>query len=422
MGILGLTHDETGAALEKLPVTIKVAIGEGPEPGDGNSCPRRLDHFVFKRKTLRGPDVAWAPAPDIASVHGENPSELGIIFLNDDPREVFRTEYAWWTPAGCKCHGELVQIADENGIRFEMLAVRRTPEHPEGEPWPGNHKHSEGPKKGQAVEACGDGCPDLGCGDCKPSGDLYFILEKFPTLGAVCRLHTSSYRSIRNLSNGLMQIRRLNGGRLTGIRATLKASPEKISYSDRDRTRHTSVAYILSLEIGGAGLRGLVANMTEPARVLSESRQALQLSCGTGYVVRETDAERAREISSEFYPSDGADETSADAGPAPSETDEQLARICELARRLGLNDAKTKMLVGQSAGDLSHLERRFLNELEASSCGTPATTGSTSRKPKEKASQSDPRTPTNRSAVSGTVSGPEGEEPPNESVFRDRFE
>ena len=30
MGVLGLTHDENGAALEKLPVTIKVAVGEGP--------------------------------------------------------------------------------------------------------------------------------------------------------------------------------------------------------------------------------------------------------------------------------------------------------------------------------------------------------------------------------------------------------
>ena len=29
MGILGLTHDENGAALEKLPLTTKVAIGEG---------------------------------------------------------------------------------------------------------------------------------------------------------------------------------------------------------------------------------------------------------------------------------------------------------------------------------------------------------------------------------------------------------
>ena len=123
----------------------------------------------------------------------------------------------------------------------------RTQKHPEGEDWPGNYKYVDGPKKGQPVEPCGDGCPDLERGDCKPSGDLYFILEKFPTFGAICRLHTSSYRSIRNLSNGLMQIRRLNGGSLSGIKAILKASPEKISYSDHDGSRHTSVAYILSL-------------------------------------------------------------------------------------------------------------------------------------------------------------------------------
>src|SRR5260221_14479160 len=67
MGILGLTHDDSGVALEKLPVAIKVAIGEPPEPGNQNSHPRRLDHFVFKRKTLRGQDVVWEPAPDITA-------------------------------------------------------------------------------------------------------------------------------------------------------------------------------------------------------------------------------------------------------------------------------------------------------------------------------------------------------------------
>jgi len=248
MGILGLTHDENGTALEKLPVTMKVAIGEGPEPGSENGHPRKLDHFVFKRKTLRGQDVVWVPAPEIAQVHGEKPTELGIIFLNDDPREVFQTEYALWTPGGCKCRGELVQIANGGGPRFEMQATRRTQKHPEGEAWPGGYKYVDGPNKGQPVEPCGDGCPDLEWGDCRPSGDLYFILEKFPMFGAICRLHTSSYRSVRNLSNGLMQIRRLNGGRLTGIKAILKATPERISYSDRDGTRHTSVAHILSIE------------------------------------------------------------------------------------------------------------------------------------------------------------------------------
>jgi hypothetical protein len=377
MGILGLTHNENGAALEKLPVTIKVAIGEGPEPGNGNNGnnhPRRLDHFVFKRKALRGQDVVWLRASDISSAHGEKPTEVGIIFLNDDPQEVFRTEYAWWTPSGCKCHGELVQIANGDGGRFEMRALRRTQKHPEGEPWPGNYKYVDGAKKGHPVEPCGEDCPDLERGDCKPSGDLYFILEKLPTLGAICRLHTSSYRSIRNLSNGLMQIRRLNGGRLTGIRATLKASPERISYAGRDGTWHTSVAYILSLEIGGTDLRTLVANMTEPARLLREGHPTIELSRGAQYVVRESDAERATEITGEFYPTnEGAGEDSSQPSLAESEKGEQLARICELARRLGYNDAKTKMLIGQSAGNLAAVERKLLNELDE----RPATTSST---------------------------------------------
>lgn len=365
MGILGLTHDENGTAFEKLPVTIKVAIGEGPEPGNGNSHPRRLDHFVFKRKILRGQDVVWEPAPDISKAHGEKPTELGIIFLNDDPREVLRTEYALWAPSGCKCHGELVQIANGGALRYEMRATRRTQKHPEGEDWPGTYRHVDGPKKGQSVEPCGDGCPDLESGDCKPSGDLYFILEKFPTFGAICRLHTSSYRSIRNLSNGLMQIQRLNGGSLGGIKATLKASPERISYSARDGTRHTSVAYILSLEIGGPDLRTLVANMTEPSRLLTEGRPAIELSRGAQYVAHEAEGDRAKEIAGEFYPNgENVAAESAEPSNGHGETAEQLARICEMARRLGFNDAKTKMLIGQSVGDLVGLERRLLNELD----------------------------------------------------------
>ena len=222
MGILGLTHNESGVAFEKLPVTIKVAIGEGPDPSNEKGHPRRLDHFVFKRRTLRGQEAVWVPAADIAQVYGDKPTEIGIVFLNDDPREVLRTEYAFWTTGTCKCHGELVQIANGHGVRFEMQAIRRTKDHPEGEPWPGNYRYLDGPKKGQPVEPCGDGCPDLERGDCKPSGDLYFLLEKYPVLGSICRLHTSSYRSIRNLSNGLMQIRRTQRRPFDGRQSDLK--------------------------------------------------------------------------------------------------------------------------------------------------------------------------------------------------------
>jgi len=125
------------------------------------------------------------------------------------------------------------------------------------------------------------------------------------------------------------------------------------------------VAYILSLEIGGRDLRTLVANMTEPVRLLGEGRAAFSLPEGVQYVAREVDAERAQEIAGEFYPN-GEDvaEEPVRSGSGESEKDEQLARISELARRLGFNEAKTKMLIGQAASDLVALERKLLSELE----------------------------------------------------------
>lgn len=359
MGILGLTHDESGLALEKLPVAIKVAIGEAPEPGNPNGHPKRLDHFVFKRKTLRGQDVVWEPAPDITEAHDANPTELGIVFLHDDPEEILRTEYAWWTAAGCKCRGELVQITNRNSTRYEMQAIRKTRQHPEGEVWPGQYRYPGGPKKDQPYESCGDGCPDLERGDCRPSGDLYFMLEKFPKLGAVCRLHTSSYRSVRNLSNGLMQIRRFHGNRMSGVKAVLRATPEKIWYKDHSGMRHSSVVHILSLEMS-------VRDMTRPPAFDSDRQ----------YIVRETDDERASEITDEFYPEArwSADEQGDPPGRT-DEQDEQVARICELARRLGYRDVQTKMLLGQWGANLAGLERRLFNELDQQTARTPTLPG-----------------------------------------------
>lgn len=362
MGILGLTHDQNGVALEKLPVTIKVAIGEGPEPGNQNGHPRPLDHFVFKRKMLRGQDVIWESASDIGDLFGEKPTELGIMFLHDDPKEVFRTELAWWTSGGYKCRGELVQITNGGEPHFEMRAVRKTQKCPQGEAWPGEYKFIGGPRKGEPLPLCGEGCPDLKRGDCRPSGDLYFILEKFPRLGAVCRLHTSSYRSVRNLSNGLMQVRRFNGGRLAGIKAVLRAMPEKIWYYDRSGNRHTTVAHILSLEIPMQDIQESTTNFRGPIGLSlpgDESRPGPHKQ----YTVQGAAAERAQDIAPEFYPESTSDE-SVDKSTEPTEENDARARICQLARRLGYREVRIKMLLAQWARNLADLERRLIAELD----------------------------------------------------------
>jgi len=302
MGILGLTHDENGSALEKLPVTIKVAIGEGPASDDENGSPRALFHFVFKRRTMRGQTVCWEPAPDIAQVFGDKPKELAVIFLHDDPREVCPPEYALWTRKGRLCHGELVQISNGNAPRYEMQAIRRTTEHPEGESWPGNHKYADGPEEGRPLEGCGEGCPELASGKCGPSADLYFILEKFPSLGAICRLHTGSKTSVPNLSNAVAQLHNWNGGRLKWVKAILKVTPQLRWHPGQFGEWQSSVVPILSLEIGGTTLESLGDKMNEPAKLHLEAQVVPAGEQRRPFVVRESEGERAQEIADEFYP------------------------------------------------------------------------------------------------------------------------
>ncbi len=365
MGILGLTHDESGAALEKLPVTIKVAIGEGPTPDDENGSPRALFHFVFKRRTMRGQMVYWEPAPDIAEVFGEKPTELAVIFLHDDPREVCPSEYALWTRKGRLCHGELVQIANGNAPRYEMQATRRTTEHPEGESWPGNHKYADGPKKGRPIEGCGEGCPELDSGKCGPSADLYFILERFPSLGAICRLHTGSKTSVPNLSNAVAQLHSWNSGRLKWVKAVLKVTPELRWHPGQYGEWESSVVPILSLEIGGTTLNSLGTKMNEPAKLHLEAQPAHAGKQRGPIVVRESEAERAPEIADEFYPQNKnlLEEQSGVSIQSPGNA-ELCATICELARMLGYHPVKTRILVGQWRQDLVGLERKLQNELD----------------------------------------------------------
>jgi hypothetical protein len=83
------------------------------------------------------------------------------------------------------------------------------------------------------------------------------------------------------------------------------------------------------------------------------------------FVVRESEVERAPEIADEFYPQNKnllADRTGASI-QSPGNA-ELCARICEVARMLGYNAAKTKMLVGQWRLDLVGLERKLQHELD----------------------------------------------------------
>ena len=379
MGILGLTHETSGNSLQRLPVTTKVSIGEAPDKKKGKNYPSRLDHFQFLEKVMDNGDAIWRPDEEVTKAmveaYGDNPRDIGIILLDDNPENVFKTNLAWWAATEWKCKGSLVQIED---YVFEMRAVRKTDNHPEGEEWPGKYKYSDGQKKGQPVESCGDGCPDLEEGRCKPSGDLYFILEKYPSFGGVCRIHTTSYRSIRNIANGLQQIRSLLGGRLAGIRVTLKVCPEKVTYEGENGGKKSSTAHILSLNLSAETLPKLIEKMTEFSKLFLETRKLLG---GHTIVVEDNDdnPERAKEIIEEFHP-----QNALPAGPPKAEIPSieevaQKARIHKMCGSLNFNQAKENMLLGQHQGNLGELEAKlaeFAGDAEPAAVATetPAVT------------------------------------------------
>jgi hypothetical protein len=289
--IIGVTHDPDGRVVQRLSVSTKVSIGLPPN-GDRNH-PTKLDHFVFLRKKKSANRVEWEADPELTRHYGEQCRELRIILIDDDIENVFPSSYAWWTATERKCWGD------------GTSATRRTAEKPGGQPW----------------TTCGSGCPELSSGQCKPSGDLRFVLADFPRLGSVCRIHTCSYRSIRQIHSALQEIQTFTGGRLAGITAKLTVRPEEATYFDRkEKRKKTSSIWALSLEVEGEDMRKLIANLTENARLFAETRKLLG-SGGKVLEVVEDEQEQAPEVAAEFYPGSGNGSSAAEGAATGSPSD-----------------------------------------------------------------------------------------------------
>jgi hypothetical protein len=295
--IIGVTHNQDGRVVQRLSVSTKVAIGLPPN-GDRNH-PTKLDHFVFLRKKKSSNRVGWEADPELTEHYGAECRELHIMLIDDDIENVFPSSYAWWTATERKCWGDGTN------------ATRRTAEKPGGEPW----------------TTCGSGCPELLSGQCKPGGDLRFVLADFPRLGSVCRIHTCSYRSIRQIHSALQEIQTFTGGRLAGITAKLTVRPEEATYFDRkEKRKKTSSIWALSLEVEGEDMQKLIANLTENARLFAETRKLLG-SSGKVLEVVEDEQEQAPEVAAEFYPSSpiGSSATESTEPTPPAGTTPSIA-------------------------------------------------------------------------------------------------
>jgi hypothetical protein len=297
-------------------VTTKVAIGRGPS-GNKN-YPEKLDHFIFLKKGTEEGTVEWVDDEEKIEHYGKHPTEITIILLDDDIDTVFRTEYAWWSATGKECSGDGEQARRDN------------------KPY--------GPcaNSGQ--------CKEYEDGKCKPSADLYFMLADYPSLGTVCRLHTSSYQSVREVYSALNDLKNMMGGRLMGLPVKLFVRPEKNVYTDNRGAEKVGTKYVLGIELRADSLPAMLESVSQSAQVFADLKKVMG---SRNLQIVEDDDDRAPEIAGEFHQIEPAPSQPPKAQlPAPPPANPKLDQFNATATEKGLNKAKKHMLLGKHDGNL----------------------------------------------------------------------
>lgn len=359
--IIGVTHEKDGKPVIRLAKSYKVSIGIPAE--EGRNFPKKSDHFHIRAKSAAGEWVDDKPFMDqlqkIYMREVETPQgrqlvplrEFDIIFLSDEPDDIFKTEYAWWSASEKKCSG--------NGVE----AVRKVSVLPEKD-------RAQYGKDVRTIpwKPCGEKCPDLIKGSCKPSGELMFIFKDRPIMGSVATFTTTSYESIRRIFSSLLQIRSVTGGRLRGIPLKIVVRPGKTRYQ-QDGKPKTGSAFFVNIEFRQEDYKSLVPTLLQHSaqyeQSLTSGRKLIAESVEDDIVDVEAEeapeSERATEMTSEFYP-----QNREDGAEAPSKkvegnvvTDESIISSTFVA--LGLNPAQREVLYQSLKGDLEEV-RAWITE------------------------------------------------------------
>lgn len=300
--------------------------------------PRKLGFFAFTRPTVEGFEPAW----DAIEAHGSKPTEIDIVFLDDDPLE---GAYQMWSSSELRCKGDGV-----NAMR--VCSMARGPQEQDL----ARAAMAAGEKTFPIIDGCWmkgceyskekDGKPSL----CKPGADLKFQLARKLKVGGTAYFHTTGFRSISQLYSALWRFRALTGGGdqsrgyLAGIPFKMVLRPYKTNHNGQAATQ-----YGVSLEFRAETVEALQREMLEqglrfrqallptggPQRVQTRQISAPVAAlppaqADTEEIIDpgdEDEATRARAMADEFYP--GADNDGEEHQPTPATVGSSAAMVTE---------------------------------------------------------------------------------------------
>lgn len=261
--------------------------------------PGKLAYFTFTRPVIIDKTEVFEPDFEAIERHGPMPTSIDIVLMDDEP---LRAEYAMWSTAELKCHGDGL-----NASRTIAMADKETAAQYSGE-------------KFFPVTVCAcNGCEFFAEKDgkpapCKPSADLSFHLLNDIRIGGTSYFHTSGYRSISYLFSSLEQLRQLTGGRLRGVPVRMSLRAYKTKHNGQVATQ-----YGVWLEFRAENVAALRKNLIEAAmqfRQLAPAPKQIEAPVEQAGATAEETEEITHSpvaMTAEFYPE------AADEGPDEEE-------------------------------------------------------------------------------------------------------
>ena len=298
--IVGVTHDRDAKPIRRLPALIKLAIGL---PGRDGQGPQKTDYILFKRYNPSTGD--WVVDEELQRKFGK-PKSVDIVLIHDTPEEAFRTAYEMWSSQQLLCRGD--------GLRAQRFFKDMRDR--------GNGKIAYTPVSEPYEVPCDaeKRCPFLESERCRPRGVLYFLLVDHLLLGAVCKINTTSFKSVRNIHSTLAEIYSARG---TLRWLPLKLSVEAVTAYPRARNRKKTVNFVWTVTFEGlaeqgAKVREFLKGLTDSAQFALEARRAVEAHEAL---------ERPGELQAEFYPKNGnlepepGEERDAESGKPPEKAE-----------------------------------------------------------------------------------------------------
>ena len=312
--MVGLTHNEDGSPIIRVPRALKVGIGiprgkalrvfihptdrqtpwylgEGYYDGksmkerwhkfaDRHACeakyvelrdrdkpavpdctyPRKLKFFTFSKPmvTDKGAE-AYEPDFDAIEAHGATPTRIPIIFTSGD---VLRMNYQMWSATELRCKGDGV-----NAMRSVLIGTDK------------DSGWKEAMAAGERYFPIIDGCKQRGCQfaekkECKPGLGINFQTANHYLIGTTASFHTTGFESCRRTFSSFYDIKvaveKATGRDVTGLGVYLSMRP----YVVHPKGQKASTQQAVHVELPLQAQKSIVAQL----RAMFEEEEPKQIT------------------------------------------------------------------------------------------------------------------------------------------------